>query len=99
MAIRMEGSEAHLVGDWTESGVAENLDSRYATSLQKRGRLLMKFDKIKEVSMQHYIKMTKKKKTDLIRAIQLSEGNQDCFNSNFSGECGQERCVWRDDCV
>ncbi len=27
MAIRMEGGEAHLVGDWTESGVAENLNS------------------------------------------------------------------------
>jgi len=27
MAIRMEGSEAHLVGDWTESGITENLDS------------------------------------------------------------------------
>lgn len=27
MAIRMEDSEAHLAGDWTESGITENLDS------------------------------------------------------------------------
>lgn len=27
MTIRMEGAEAHLEGDWTVSGVAENMDS------------------------------------------------------------------------
>ena len=59
----------------------------------------MKIDEIKGLAMQHYIKTNKKKKGDLIREIQLSEGNVDCFDSNRSGECGQERCIWRDDCV
>jgi len=59
----------------------------------------MKIDEIKGIAMKHYIKTTKKKKGDLIREIQLSEGNEDCFDSNRSGECGQDRCVWRDDCV
>ena len=59
----------------------------------------MKIDEIKGIAMQHYNKTIKKKKGDLIRAIQLSEGNEDCFDSNRSGECGQERCLWREDCV
>ena len=59
----------------------------------------MKIDQIKEIAKRHYIKTTKAKKVDLIRAIQLSEGNQECFGSNGSGECGQERCLWREDCV
>lgn len=59
----------------------------------------MKIAEIKEIARRHRIKTTKMKKTDLIRAIQLSEGNQDCYDSDRSGECGQERCVWREDCT
>ncbi|NTV48804.1 MAG: SAP domain-containing protein [Geobacteraceae bacterium] len=59
----------------------------------------MKIDEIKEIAKRHYIKTGKSKKADLIRAIQLSEGNQDCFGSSCSGECGQDGCLWREDCV
>lgn len=59
----------------------------------------MKIDDIKEIARRHRIKTTKMKKSDLIRAIQLSEGNQDCFGNNGSGECGQEQCLWKEDCV
>lgn len=59
----------------------------------------MKIDEIKEIAKRHSIKTGKAKKADLIRAIQLSEGNQVCFGNNSSGECGQEQCLWREDCV
>ncbi len=59
----------------------------------------MKSSEIKEIAMQHYYKTCKAKKADLVRAIQLSEGNQLCFDSNNSGRCGQWQCAWRDDCV
>jgi len=62
-------------------------------------RLQMKTNEIKEIAVQHYIKTDKAKKADLIRAIQRAEGNAQCFDSNSSGECGQEGCVWRDGCV
>lgn len=38
-------------------------------------------------------------KTDLIKKIQLAEGNFDCYGSASSGECDQVDCVWRDDCL
>ncbi|MGB4358812.1 MAG: hypothetical protein WBJ19_00155 [Rhodoferax sp.] len=38
-------------------------------------------------------------KTDLIKKIQLAEGNFDCYGSASSGECDQLDCVWRSDCL
>jgi hypothetical protein len=38
-------------------------------------------------------------KTDLIKKIQLAEGNFDCYGSATSGECDQPDCVWRSDCL
>lgn len=39
------------------------------------------------------------KKTDIIRAIQLAEGNFDCFGRAFAGHCDQDACSWREDCL
>ena len=38
-------------------------------------------------------------KPELIRKIQLTEGNFDCFGTAFSGECDQVNCSWRSDCL
>jgi len=37
-------------------------------------------------------------KRDLIKVIQRSEGNFDCFGSS-RGSCGQMSCLWRGDCL
>jgi hypothetical protein len=37
-------------------------------------------------------------KKDLIKNIQRSEGNFDCFGNGKSG-CDQMACCWRSDCV
>jgi hypothetical protein len=37
-------------------------------------------------------------KTELIRAIQRSEGNYDCFATPYRDECNQLECLWREDC-
>jgi len=37
-------------------------------------------------------------KTDLIRAIQRAEGNNDCFASAQVLNCEQTNCLWRADC-
>jgi hypothetical protein len=34
----------------------------------------------------------------LIRAIQLKEGNFDCFATAHEGVCDQGGCLWRTDC-
>ncbi|MCX8043273.1 MAG: SAP domain-containing protein [Desulfobacterota bacterium] len=38
------------------------------------------------------------KKPDIIRAIQIREGNTPCFQTN-PDQCGQSGCLWRQDCL
>lgn len=58
----------------------------------------MKVDEIKEIAREHGIKAGKMNKTDLIKAIQNTEGNDPCFASGKAAQCGQEACLWREDC-
>lgn len=37
-------------------------------------------------------------KTELIKTIQIVEGNFDCYSTAHHGECDQANCLWRDDC-
>jgi len=59
----------------------------------------MKLEEIKEIAKQHDIKVSKLKKAELVRTIQLAEGNSPCFESDQASECGQEECLWRVDCL
>jgi len=59
----------------------------------------MKLEEIKEIAKQHDIKVGKLKKAELVRAIQSAEGNEVCFESGKSAECGQAECLWRVDCI
>lgn len=38
-------------------------------------------------------------KTELIRAIQRAEGNIDCYATERVRTCGEQECLWRDDCL
>lgn len=40
-----------------------------------------------------------KRKSDLIHIIQRDEKNTDCFATSYSNACGQEKCLWRKDCL
>ena len=53
---------------------------------------------IKTIAMSLGIKPGKLKKADLIKTIQLQEGNFDCYGTAFEAECDQTGCVWRKDC-
>lgn len=59
----------------------------------------MKIEEIKGIARQHNLKVGKAKKSELVRAIQESQGNQPCFDSNRSADCCQYSCCWREDCV
>jgi hypothetical protein len=37
-------------------------------------------------------------KVQLIKSIQISQGNFDCFATAYEGECDQKGCCWREDC-
>jgi len=59
----------------------------------------MKVEDIKEIARQHGIKTGKMKKNELIKTIQNTEGNEECFASGKAMECGQGNCLWREDCA
>jgi hypothetical protein len=54
---------------------------------------------VKRMAKKLGIKTEKMKKGDIIRSIQRTEGNFDCFGSALSGECSQNQCLWRKDCL
>ena len=36
---------------------------------------------------------------ELIRKLQLCEGNFDCYGRASEGVCDQPECLWREDCL
>ena len=58
----------------------------------------MKLEEIKEIAKKHDIKVGKLKKADLVRAIQSAEGNTACFDTGQVSDCGQQNCLWHEDC-
>ena len=58
----------------------------------------MNMQDIRGMATEHGIKTSRMSKLKLVQAIQLSEGNFNCFASAADGECDQLNCIWRDDC-
>ena len=58
----------------------------------------MNMQEIRERAKDFGIKTSQKSKLNLIQAIQISEGNFNCFASALEGECDQIECIWRQDC-
>jgi len=58
----------------------------------------MNMQEIRERAKDFGIKTSRMSKMDLVRAIQISEGNFNCFASAMDGECDQLNCMWREDC-
>jgi len=59
----------------------------------------MNLKDIKGIAQKQGVKTGKMKKDEIIRAIQRSEGNFDCFGTAVSGHCSQADCIWRVDCL
>jgi hypothetical protein len=53
---------------------------------------------IAKIAVKNGVKAGKMNKTQLIRAIQKAEGNNECFASSQVPMCGQLNCLWREDC-
>lgn len=58
----------------------------------------MHMQDVRERAKDFGIKTARMSKVNLVKAIQLSEGNFSCFASAQDGVCDQIACVWRDDC-
>lgn len=59
----------------------------------------MKIQKIRTIAKEKGIKTGNLIKPELIRTIQKSEGNFDCYGSATSDFCDQFSCFWRKDCL
>ena len=58
----------------------------------------MQMQEVRERAKDFGIKTGRKSKVDIIRTIQLTEGNFSCFASAIDGACDQANCMWREDC-
>ncbi len=58
----------------------------------------MKIKDISKMAEKHGVKAGNMDKTQLIRAIQKAEGNNNCFATSQAKTCGQKSCLWREDC-
>ena len=58
----------------------------------------MNLTEVKNRAREAGVSAGKVKKPDLIRAIQIAEGNSDCFGK-AGGSCDQENCCFRSDCL
>jgi len=59
----------------------------------------MKMNEIRKIAMTQGIQPKKPPKAALVKAIQLNEGNFDCFGSATAGICDQTGCIWNEDCI
>ena len=58
----------------------------------------MNVQEIRGIAKQMGLAPGKKPKLELVRLIQSTEGNFECFATAVNGECDQLGCLWRKDC-
>ena len=58
----------------------------------------MKMQDIRKIAKENGLKTGKLNKTLLVRQIQATEGNFDCFASASNDYCDQSACIWQGDC-
>jgi hypothetical protein len=58
----------------------------------------MKLEAIRDVAKLHGLQIGKRSKSELIKSIQMEEGNFDCYATAYAGVCDQSDCLWREDC-
>lgn len=58
----------------------------------------MKMEEVRSIAKSQGLNPGKLSKTELIKSIQMEEGNFDCFATAYAGECDQVGCNWREDC-
>ncbi len=58
----------------------------------------MNFERVKEIARERGLKAGRMKKADLIRAMQVQEGNLPCYATGRIADCGEYDCLWRKIC-
>lgn len=58
----------------------------------------MKMQEVRKIAKENGLKTGNLTKASLIKKIQMSEGNFDCFATAVNDYCDQTNCTWRQDC-
>lgn len=58
----------------------------------------MTMQEIKKIAKTKGLIFRNANKITIIRAIQRTEGFNDCFATLSGKECGVENCIWKEDC-
>jgi hypothetical protein len=64
--------------------------------MYRRGK--MKFNEIRKMAKDLEISTYRMNKTDIIREIQRTENNIECFGTERVDYCGEDGCLWKHDC-
>jgi len=59
----------------------------------------MKMQDIRKIAQKNGLKASRLNKTLLVKQIQITEGNFDCFATASNDYCDQPACIWQDDCL
>lgn len=59
----------------------------------------MKLEQVRTIARSQGLSPGKLAKAELIKAIQVAEGNFACFATACDAECDQVNCLWREDCL
>jgi hypothetical protein len=54
---------------------------------------------VRKIANKKEIEVGKLDKLQLIRSIQKTEGNSECFATCYVSACRQAICLWREDCL
>ncbi len=58
----------------------------------------MKINEVRALAKKRGLPKVPKTKKLIIQAMQEAEGNNPCYNTGYSSECGQDECLWLPDC-
>ena len=61
--------------------------------------LKMRFQEVQKMAKSLGVNPYRKKKIELIQAIQGAEDNVPCFGTARINDCGEQQCLWKDDCL
>ncbi len=59
----------------------------------------MKINDVRKIAKGMRINTYAMKKNDIIRAVQQSENNVECFATERMEYCNEDKCSWRGDCL
>ncbi len=59
----------------------------------------MKMQDIRTIAKKKGLKISRLNKTSLVKKIQITEGNYDCFATASNNYCDQSSCIWQSDCL